>query len=380
MMCWFLLVPARVPALVSLSSLFFLFSGKGFCSIMICWLLLVPAQVRVVVSLLLSSFLSQEMEFVPSWSWFLLVPARVPVNVSLLLSSCFSQEWFRGFSWFGLRFRCLSPFLLSSFYSSERGSVPSWCPGSFWFRLGFRNGFRCLFPFFSLLSFLRNGVSVPPWFPGSWWFRLWCRCLSLFFFSSFFSQEMVFCFLVPARVPVLVSLLLSSFFLRKRGSVPSWFAGCSWFRLRFGWLSPFLSLLFFQETGLCSIMICWFLLVPARVPVNVSLLSFVRTKVLFQFNFLVSPRSGSGSGAYVPSSPFFSFSQENGFVPPRLHCSVSTQASCVPFFDFIPDQWISKWTMNEGKSQLKWSMNFELHMTFLEAWIGAVWGLCWCNW
>ena len=24
-------------------------------------------------------------------------------------------------------------------------------------------------------------------------------------------------------------------------------------------------------------------------------------------------------------------------------------------------------------------MNFELHMTFLEAWIGAVWGLCWCN-
>ena len=87
----------------------------------------------------------------------------------------------------------------------------------------------------------------------------------------------------------------------------------------------------FQETGLCSIMISWFLLVPVLVPVLVSLLSFVRRRVLFHFNFLVSPRSGSGSGAYVPSSPFFSFSQENGFVPPRLHGSVSTQASCVPF-------------------------------------------------
>ena len=79
-------------------------------------------------------------------------------------------------------------------------------------------------------------------------------------------------------------------------------------------------------------MICWLLLVPAQVPVLVSLLFFVRKRVLFHFNFLVSPRSGSGSGAYVPSSaPFFSFSQENGFDPPRLQGSVSTQASCVPF-------------------------------------------------
>ena len=96
MMCWYLLVPARVLVLVSLSSLFFLFSGKGFCSIMMSWLFVVPALVPVLVSLLLSSFLSQEMEFVPSWSWFLLVrarvSARVPVLVSLLLSSCFSQE------------------------------------------------------------------------------------------------------------------------------------------------------------------------------------------------------------------------------------------------------------------------------------------------
>ena len=93
MISWFLVVPALVPVLVSLPSLFFLFSGKGFCSIMMSWLFVVPALVPVLVSLLLSSFLSQEMEFVPSWSWFLLVPARVPVLVSLLLSSFFSQEW-----------------------------------------------------------------------------------------------------------------------------------------------------------------------------------------------------------------------------------------------------------------------------------------------
>ena len=54
------------------SSLFFLSSGKGFCSIMICWFLLVPAGVPVLVSLLLSSL--------------------VPVLVSLILSSFFPQE------------------------------------------------------------------------------------------------------------------------------------------------------------------------------------------------------------------------------------------------------------------------------------------------
>ena len=51
--------------------------------------------------------------------------------------------------------------------------------------------------------------------------------------------------LVPAGVPVLVSLLLSSFFPQERGSVPSWFAGSSWFRLGFRCLSPFFSLLSF---------------------------------------------------------------------------------------------------------------------------------------
>ena len=53
---------------------------------MICWFLLVPAGVPVLVSLLLSSFFSQKRDSVPSWiSWFLLLWAGVPVLVSLLL-------------------------------------------------------------------------------------------------------------------------------------------------------------------------------------------------------------------------------------------------------------------------------------------------------
>ena len=57
--------------------------------------------------------------------------------------------------------------------------------------------------------------------------------------------------LVPAGVPVLVSLLLSSLVLV---------------------LVSLFSLLSFLRKGFCSIMICWFLLVPAGVPVLVSLL------------------------------------------------------------------------------------------------------------
>ena len=141
MICWFLLVPAGVPVLVSLLlsslvpvlvsllssflrkevlvhhdllvpsgsgwgsgacllySLFFLSSGKGFCSIMICWFLLVPAGVPVLVSLL-PSFLVPVLVslLLSSWfcsimiCWFLLVLAGVPVLVSLLLSSFFPQE------------------------------------------------------------------------------------------------------------------------------------------------------------------------------------------------------------------------------------------------------------------------------------------------
>ena len=117
MICWFHLVPAGVPVLVSLllsslvpvlvsllssffpqergygllvppgsggsgaclpyslffgsgaclpSSLVFLSSGKGFCSIMICWFLLVPAGVPVLVSFLLSSYFPQQRGSVPS--------------------------------------------------------------------------------------------------------------------------------------------------------------------------------------------------------------------------------------------------------------------------------------------------------------------------
>jgi len=48
------------------SSLFFPSSGKWFCSIIICWFLVVPAGVPVLVSLLLSSFFPQERGSVPS--------------------------------------------------------------------------------------------------------------------------------------------------------------------------------------------------------------------------------------------------------------------------------------------------------------------------
>ena len=81
MICWFFLVPAGVPVLVSLFSL------------------ILSSLVPVLVSLLPSSFFPQdggsvrERGSVPSWiSWFILLPAGVPVLVSLLLSSFFSQQ------------------------------------------------------------------------------------------------------------------------------------------------------------------------------------------------------------------------------------------------------------------------------------------------
>ena len=79
---------------------------------MICWFLLVPAGVPVLVSLL-SSFFPQERGTVHHDSlirWFLLVPAGVPVLVSLILSSLVPV---------------LVSLLLSSFFPQERGSVPS---------------------------------------------------------------------------------------------------------------------------------------------------------------------------------------------------------------------------------------------------------------
>ena len=146
--------------------------------------------------------------------------------------------------------------------------------------------------------------------------------------------------LLSSLVPVLVSLLLSSFFPQDRGSVPSCFAGSSWFRLGFRCLSPFFSLLLSSGKGFCSIMICWlllvpagsgaclpssldflssgksfcsiiicwFLLVPAGVLVLVSLLLssfFPQEEVLFHHDLLVPLGSRWGSGACLPFSLFF---------------------------------------------------------------------------
>ena len=64
-------------------------------------------------------------------------------------------------------------------------------------------------------------------------------------------------------------------------------------------------------------MICWFLLVPAGVPVLVSLLLssfFPQEGVLFHHDLLVPLGSGWGSGACLPSSLFF-LPQERGSVP-----------------------------------------------------------------
>ena len=125
---------------------------------MICWLLLVPAQVRVVVSLLLSSF----------------------------------------FSWKGVLFH-------------HDVLVP----------LGSGSGSGACLPFFSLLSFLRKGVlfhhdvlALRGSGSGAG------ACLRFAFFLLF-SEVISWFFLVPAGVPVLVSLPLSSFFSSERGSVPS---------------------------------------------------------------------------------------------------------------------------------------------------------------
>ena len=419
------------------SAFFFLFSGKGFCSIIICWLLLVPAQVRVVVSLLISSFFSWKGVLfhhhllvapgsgsgsggcLPSYLFFLFSGNGVLFHHHLLVApgsgsgsgGCLPSylfflfqergsvpSWCAGSSWFRLGFRCLSPFCFllaflrsdfvvfpgsgwgsgaclpsSLFFSSERGSVPSWCAGSFWFRLRF----RCLFPFFSLFSFLRNGVLfhhdflVPGGsgsgagaclpssffflfsgngvlFPGSGSGSGACLPSSLFFLFSgkgFCSIIICWLLLVPAQVRVVVSLLISSFFFRKRGCVPSWFPGSFWFRFWFRCLSPF----------------CF-------------LLAFLRS------DFVVFPGSGWGSGACLPSSLFFS--SERGSVPSwcagsfwfrlgfrclcpffsllfifsgKRFCSATIawfrfySGFLCSFFDFISDQWISKWAMNEVK-------------------------------
>ena len=155
MICWLLLVPAGVPVLVSFS-LFFLSSGKGFCSIMICW--------------------------------FLLVSAGFPS-----LSPFFSFLWFR----------CLSPFfsLLSFFrtgvlFHHDLLLVPAGVPvfvSLLWF--------RCLSPFSYLLSILRKGVLFHQDFlvpPGSGWGPGACLPSSL----SFLFSGKGFCFIINFLVPL----------------------------------------------------------------------------------------------------------------------------------------------------------------------------------
>ena len=198
------------------SSLFFLSSGKGFCSIMICWFFLVPAGVPVLVSLLLSSLVSVLVSLLA-----LFFPQDLLFHHDLLVS-------------FRPGFRCLSPFfsllcfLRKGLLVHHDLLVP--------FGSGWGSG-ACL-PFFSLLSFLRKGVlfhhdllvpSGSGWgsgacLPSSLFFGSGACLPSLFFLASgkrFWSIMICWFLLVPAGVPVLVSFILSSFFPQERGSVPS---------------------------------------------------------------------------------------------------------------------------------------------------------------
>ena len=114
--------------------------------------------------------------------------------------------------------------------------------------------------------------------------------------------------ILSSLVPVLVSLLLSSFLPQEEVLfhhdllVP---LGSS---LGSGACLP--SSLDFLSSGkrFCSIMICWFLLVPAGVLVLVFLLLssfFPQEEVLFHHDLLVPLGSRWGSGACLPSSLFF---------------------------------------------------------------------------
>ena len=97
--------------------------------------------------------------------------------------------------------------------------------------------------------------------------------------SSFFPQERGFVsswvswfLFILAGVSVLVSLLLSGSFLRKRVMFHHGFSGSSCFGLGLRCLSPFFSLFFSQERASVPSWISWFILLPAGVPVLVSLL------------------------------------------------------------------------------------------------------------
>ena len=372
------------------SSLFFLSSGKGFCSIMICMFFhVLPGSGWNSGACLPSSFFFGSGACLPS-SLLSFLRKRVLFHHDLLVLPCSS--------WFRLGFRCLSPFFsllwfrcLSPFFSLlsflRKGVLFHHdllvLPCSSWFRLEFwclspffsRFWFRCLSPFFSLLSFLRKRVLFHHDLldlPCSSWFRLGFRCLSPFFslpwfrcLSPFFSLLIMICwfFLVPAGVPVLVSLLLSSLvsvlvsllllssfcaqervlfhhallvvlasgwgsaaclsysllFFGSGACFPSslfFFPSgkgfcsimiimiCSWFRLGFRCLCPLFSLLCFRCLS-PFFSLLWFRCLSPFF----SLLSFLRKGVLFHHDLLVLPCSSwfrLGSGACLPF-PFFLF-------------------------------------------------------------------------
>ena len=134
---------------------------------------------------------------------------------------------------------------------------------------------------------------------------------------------------------------LSSFFPQERGSVPSWFAGSSWFRLDsgvclrsslfFGSGACLPSSLFFLSTwkGFCSIMIYWFLLVPAGFRCLSSFSLFFRKGVLFHHG------SSSFWRGFRCLSPFFSLLlfSEKGFCSMGLcwrYCS-QEKTACTSF-------------------------------------------------
>ena len=124
---------------------------NGFHSTMISWFLLVPARVPALVSIFsLLSFLKLRALFQQDF----LVPGRVPVLVSLLFCSFVFQDTGLFHHGFLVPARVPALVLFFSVFSQDRGSVPSWFPGSSYFPLRFRR----LSPFFSLVSFFRQGV------------------------------------------------------------------------------------------------------------------------------------------------------------------------------------------------------------------------------
>ena len=140
--------------------------------------------------------------------------------------------------------------------------------------------------------------------------------------------------MVPALVPVLVSLLLSSFLSQEME-----FCSIDGFLVPPGSGSgsgaclPASFFFLFSGNGVL------FFLVPARVPVLVSLSSlfflFFRKGVLFHHDLLVAPGSGSGSGGCLPSYLFFLFSGNgvvfhHDFLVPSG--SGSGSGACLPSF------------------------------------------------